>query len=73
MKALDFWPPEEHHHCTRCKEPIKANRVNWLELNNWTNEYTDPDKAGFLPEEQSQGCFPFGADCAKRALAGEEW
>lgn len=69
MKGLELWP-DEVLHCSRCKERIQTERVVYLELKAGTNVYTDPDKVGFLPHHQSQGCFPFGADCAKRILAG---
>src|SRR5690606_8452208 len=55
-------PPEE---CTRCSEELKPGKAVWLELNSHTGEYSKP---GTVPPEQSQGVFPFGAACARKAL-----
>lgn len=53
-------------HCYRCDKPIVTQPV-LLELNSRTNRWSDP--ATPLPEAESQGCFPFGADCATVILA----
>lgn len=55
--------------CERCDAELIAAEAVWLELNchkgTW---HTAEDE---VPENESQGCFPFGADCAKHMLAGE--
>jgi hypothetical protein len=51
--------------CQRCEVEIEPGREVWLELDQRTNTYTDE---GTVPEEHSQGGFPFGADCAARSL-----
>lgn len=53
--------------CTRCGKDIIPGREVWLELDWYRGTY---HKAGEVPEEHSQGGFPFGADCAKVVLAG---
>jgi len=47
--------------CQRCGKPLGKNPVS-LELDQRINEYHD---FGGVPSELSQGCFDFGADCAK--------
>jgi len=51
-------------HCTCCGRPLKESRIVWLELDQRINEYHD----GIIPEESSQGAFPFGTDCARKAI-----
>lgn len=48
--------------CERCGEPLRPESEVWLELNWRTNKFS---KVGTVPEEESQGCFVFGPDCAK--------
>lgn len=48
--------------CERCHKPVEAEKAVWFELNNHTGEYLTP---GTVPEDESQGCFAFGPDCAK--------
>ena len=51
--------------CTRCNEKLHSRRIKWLELSTKTGCYTDPEIV-LLPEEESQGCFPFGLVCARK-------
>lgn len=47
--------------CTRCGDIIKGNRIKWLELSNTDGNYYGTK----LPNGHlSQGCFPFGTECA---------
>lgn len=48
--------------CERCHKPIDKKKAVWLELNCVTGLYVKP---GTIPENESQGCFAFGPDCAK--------
>lgn len=60
--------PRTVTYCTKCDEELKPGRAVWLELNCMTGQYRaegDPE----FPEADSQGWFPFGSKCAKRALA----
>lgn len=52
------------HHCARCGRELEPGRLVWLELSTKTGRYTDPDRVR-IPEDESQGLFPFGKDCAK--------
>ena len=49
------------HKCERYGEPLKE--PVWLELDWRDNSY---HVAGEVPEQFSQGAFPFGPDCAKK-------
>lgn len=51
--------------CERCKSKLNPDMAVWLELDQRTGTYTDQP----VPEKYSQGGFPFGADCARIALA----
>lgn len=56
--------------CTRCGEPLKGPAA-WLELDQRDNTYHDRED---VPEDRSQGWFPFGLDCARRIIAkGGTW
>ncbi len=50
--------------CTCCERPLKA-KVAWLELDQRTNTYHD---FGGVPDDRSQGWFPFGMTCARKLL-----
>lgn len=56
--------------CERCGAPLNEGRAVWLEMSTKTGKYTDPVKHP-LPEDESQGCFPFGKDCAVHQLGDE--
>lgn len=49
-------------HCERCGEELTEDRTIWLDLDFVTGLYSE-ERA-----QNSQGCFPFGATCAKRVL-----
>lgn len=52
------------YHCERCGEKLKGrSEAVWMELDTRTDTYTTGD----VPEAFSQGAFPFGKTCAKRA------
>lgn len=55
------------NYCERCGEKLNPKKIKWLELNCVTGEWTDPDVTK-VPEEESQGGFPFGIACAKQVL-----
>lgn len=58
--------------CERCGEEVHPDREVWLELSTSTGLFTDP-KVQALPEDESQGGFCFGQDCATAVLkAGGE-
>lgn len=48
--------------CECCKKPLIA-KVAWLELDQRVDAYHD---LGGVPEENSQGWFPFGMTCARK-------
>jgi hypothetical protein len=56
-------------YCTKCGKELKAGRVVWLELSWKSGKYAE---CGEVEPLESQGCFPFGADCAQAELKGEE-
>lgn len=49
-------------HCTCCEKKL-GKTADWLELDQRTDTYTD---SGDVPEEHSQGWFPFGPTCARK-------
>jgi len=51
--------------CTSCDRVLKMGHVVWLELSFKTNEY---HRDGEVPEDESQGLFPFGVRCARKAV-----
>lgn len=57
--------PDVDRFCTCCERKLKG-KVAWLELDQRTDTYHD---LGGVPEEKSQGWFPFGMTCAKKLLA----
>ena len=48
--------------CTCCEKKLNPEKTVWLELDQRTNTYHDN---GDVPEEKSQGWFPFGKKCAQ--------
>jgi hypothetical protein len=52
--------------CTKCNEPLTGHAIRMLELDQRTQTYHDN---GDVPEDRSQGWFPFGLKCAKREIA----
>lgn len=55
---------ESERFCTCCERPLKS-KVAWLELDQRNNTYHD---FGGVPDNLSQGWFPFGMTCARNAL-----
>ena len=51
-------------HCTSCGRSLNGRVVVWLEFDQRTNTYHALEN---IPQELSQGWFPFGADCAAKA------
>ncbi len=51
--------------CERCGEELHPDRETMLELDQRTNTFTNSED---VPEDVSQGWFPFGATCAKVEL-----
>ena len=58
-------PGEEFCQC--CEKPLK--KAVYLEYNLYTGLYYAEE--GKVPEEQSQGWFPFGITCAKSVLQSQ--
>jgi len=56
---------KDNQSCTKCEKKLDYEKIVWLELNSHTGVYTLP---GMVPEEESQGVFPFGAACAQKQL-----
>lgn len=54
------------HECERCGERLNPETMVWLELSNTTGRYHA--EGAFPAEEVSQGCFTFGAACARTVL-----
>lgn len=58
-------------YCEHCDRKLNPAKIAWLELNNVTNRY-HPE--GVVPEDDSQGMFPFGTTCARKVLQnGGTW
>ena len=57
-------PPSDRY-CTCCRRELTGHAFRWLELDQRTNTYHD---LGGVPEELSQGWFPFGIQCAKKLV-----
>jgi hypothetical protein len=53
-------------HCERCGTYLHKGRMTWLELSFKTGRWY---QLGECPEDESQGCFPFGKACAKTVMA----
>ena len=58
----------ERQRCQHCDKELHENRMEWLELSFKTGRWYKP---GSCPEDESQGCFPFGRACAKTVLADQ--
>jgi hypothetical protein len=55
---------EAQRYCTCCEKPLKG-KIAWLELDQRTDTYHD---FGGVPDNKSQGWFPFGLTCARNKL-----
>ena len=54
--------------CERCGATLTPQTVAWLELNSRTGEYAVPGTTEWSDGPDSQGCFPFGKDCAEKVV-----
>jgi hypothetical protein len=54
------------HYCAGCGCVLTGRRVRLLELDQRTQTYHD---FRGVPEDRSQGWFPFGLKCAKKKIA----
>jgi hypothetical protein len=73
---LEFELPDDDgdYICSECEREIKKGREVWLELNGRTGELaTEGQGHEWSDGPDSQGWFPFGADCAKRLLKKGRW
>lgn len=61
------WTPEMYR-CTHCEKPINPAKTAWLELDQRDDTYHD---RGDVPDNLSQGWFPFGIACAKKVMKAE--
>lgn len=66
-KAADMKPQERY--CTCCERDLTGHAVRMLELDQRTQTYHDFQD---VPEDRSQGWFPFGLTCARKAVAKEK-
>jgi len=53
--------------CECCERELHPDRIVWLEYQQSTDRYVDPKKVK-VPEDDSQGGFPFGTACARKVL-----
>lgn len=60
-KARENYGKMDAIHCSRCGNKVDPRKVVHLELDQRINAYHD---FGGVPEEDSQGGFEFGQDCA---------
>lgn len=51
--------------CVLCGRPLDMKKAVYLEMNQNTATFHEP---GTVPPEESQGCFEFGAACARKVL-----
>lgn len=59
---------ESERWCTCCKRDLSGGAVRMLELDQRSDTYHD---FGDVPEDRSQGWFPFGLTCARKLVAKE--
>jgi len=59
---------EGERYCTCCKRDLSGHSVRMLELDQRTNTFHDFRD---VPEDSSQGWFPFGMTCARKLVARE--
>lgn len=59
---------ESEHYCTCCERDLSGHALRWLELDQRTNTYHDFRD---VPEDRSQGWFPFGLTCARKLVKRE--
>lgn len=51
--------------CTCCGRLLVGHAIRMLELDQRIDAYHD---LGGVPDDKSQGCFPFGLTCAKKQV-----
>lgn len=61
--------PTVKFRCECCGRKLNPRTMTWLEMH-WRRQWAEPGKAEWSNTEDSQGCFPVGATCAKRLLQG---
>ena len=60
--------------CERCGGDLKADAVVWLELRSSDNSWHIPGAVMHWTDSDSQGCFPFDAQCAENVIHnGQDW
>jgi hypothetical protein len=59
---------ESERWCTCCKRDLSGHALRMLELDQRSDTYHD---FGDVPEDRSQGWFPFGLTCARKLVAKE--
>lgn len=57
--------PQGEAYCTCCERPLTGHALRWLEYDQRTWTYHDFRD---VPEDKSQGWFPFGLTCAKKMV-----
>lgn len=70
LKSKPLWIaayelPEGERYCTCCERDLTGHAGRMLELDQRTNTYHDFCD---VPEDQSQGWFPFGLACARKKI-----
>lgn len=55
--------------CEKCARDINEKTSVWLEMS-LKGEWVIPGSAEWSNGPESQGCFPFGKDCANKVLEG---
>jgi hypothetical protein len=53
------------HFCECCERKLNPAKIVWLELDQRDDTYHN---FADVPEDRSQGWFPFGPDCAKKKI-----
>jgi len=64
-KFLQEIEANEEIFCARCDRELTGKAV-WMELDTRTGIFTQKEN---IPEEHSQGWYPFGTTCAKKEKA----
>lgn len=54
--------------CECCDRELNTHTMTWLERHSRTGEWAEPGSTTWSDGPESQGHFPFGKACAKRAL-----
>ena len=63
---------DDEHFCECCARRLHPRTMVWLELNCETGELAKAGSAPWSDGPQSQGSFPYGRACARRALKQSE-